>query len=196
MPINLREAKSNEAFYPLMTVPIKKVSFTHEALALWLIENPHQNYKAAGLFFGYTPTYIGCIVRSDAFQEFYRKKFQEHHVILGLDIRGKLGVATDLALEGLTRKLETTEDAGFLLDATDKLLNRMGYAPSSQRVMGSVNIDASTKNTTVVVSRDQLAGARQLLLSQGKPKEVVEQSGNSQEAIGRLIEGQLAGESE
>lgn len=179
-----------------MTVPIQKVSFTHEALALWLIENPHQTNKAAALYFGYTASYISAIIHSDAFKEFYQQKFKEHHVIVGLDIRGKLGMATDLAIEGLTRQLEKTEDKAFLLDATDKLLNRMGYAPSSQRVVGSVNIDNSTKNTTVVVSRDQLAEARALLLGQGKPKEIPQETGNSQEAIGRLIEGQLAGESE
>lgn len=168
----------------LMSNPnaIEKVSFTHEALILWLLENPHRALRDCAAFFGYSQSWLSQIIHSDAFQEQLHKRQDELAILTGLNIRAKLRGATDIALEGLTRKLEKTEDPEFLLDATDKLLHRMGYAPASARAVGTMNIQQNnTSITHNVVSASDLAEARALLsggsreLPLAKPREYGEQ---------------------
>lgn len=74
--------------------------------------------------------------------------------------------ATDIALEGLTRQLEKAEDPEFLLDAADKLLHRMGYAPASARNPAGQIVNQTTNvQNNITVSSSDLAAARDLLSS-------------------------------
>lgn len=143
---------------------VKKVSFTHEALILWLLENPHRPLRDCAEYFGYTQAWLSTIIHSDAFQEQLQKRQQEFAILTGIDIRKKLGAATDIALEGLTRKLEECQDPEFLLDATDKLLHRMGYAPASARNPAGQVITNNVQNN-ITVSTTDLQEARALLSS-------------------------------
>ena len=148
---------------------LQKVSFTHEAIILWLLENPHRSLRDCAAYFDYTPAWLSTVIHSDAFQEQLRKRQDELATLTGQDIRKKLNVAADIALEGLTRQLETTQNPGFLLDATDKLLHRMGYAPASARNPGG-NITSQTTNiqNNITVSATDLAEARALLTKQSE----------------------------
>ncbi|HEU4854501.1 MAG TPA: hypothetical protein VFS89_04340, partial [Nitrosospira sp.] len=146
---------------------IKKVTFTHEALILWMLENPHRSLRDAAAYFGYTQSWLSTIIHSDAFQEQLRKRQDELAIMTGHDIRAKLRAATDVALGGLTRSLETTEDPKFLLDATDKLLHRMGYAPASARNPGGPVQQTNIQNN-ITVSSDDLAAARALIGNQAQ----------------------------
>ena len=149
---------------------IKKVSFTHEALILWLLENPHRPLRDCAEYFGYTQAWLSTIIHSDAFQEQLAKRQNEFAILNGIDIRKKLSTATDIALEGLTRKLEECQDPEFLLDATDKLLHRMGYAPASARNPAGQVITNNVQNNITVSSGD-LAEARNLLASRNAGRE-------------------------
>lgn len=141
---------------------IKRVSFTHEALILWLIENPHRSLRDCSEYFGYTQAWLSTIIHSDAFQAQLRRRQDQCAAMVMQDIPSKLRGASDIALEKLTMQLEKTEDAKFLLDATDKLLHRMGYAPASTRNPGGNQIN-NVQNNTIVVSGDDLAAARSML---------------------------------
>jgi len=140
---------------------IQKVSFTHESVILWMLENPHRSLRDCAEYFGYSQTWLSTVIHSDAFQEQLKKRQNEFAALTGIDIRNKLQAATDVAIEGLTRQLEKTEDGKFLLDAADKLLHRMGYAPASVRnPAGPV-----TNNTQVnlTVNANDLAEARAMI---------------------------------
>lgn len=139
---------------------IEKVSFTHEAVILWLLENPHRSLRDCAAYFGYTQAWLSTVIHSDAFQEQLRKRQDELAIMTGMDIRSKLRAATDIALGGLTRQLETTEDPKFLLDATDKLLHRMGYAPASARNPGGAVAQQTNIQNNITVSSADLAEAR------------------------------------
>lgn len=144
---------------------IQKVSHSHEAIILWLLENPDRPLRECAAIFGYTQPWLSTVIHSDAFQEQLRLRQNEMMVLTGRDIRHKMEAAADIALEGLTRKLENTEDGDFLLDATDKLLARMGHGPATARNPAPV-----TNNTMhITVSSGDLAEARALL--RGKHQE-------------------------
>jgi hypothetical protein len=147
---------------------IKKVSFTHEAFANWLIEHPHRNLRDAALYFGYTQAWLSQILHSDAFQEVLRKKQALMTELVILDVHGKLKATADVALGKLSEQIEKSENGEFLLDATDRLLHRMGYAPSSSRNPGAINIQQTTVHQNIAVPASDLAAARAALLDKLK----------------------------
>src|SRR5687768_285659 len=149
---------------------IKRVSFTHEAFANWLIESPHRSLRDAAEYFNYTQAWLSQILHSDAFQEVLRKKQAIVSAVIIADLPGKLRGVADVALSKLSEKIEKSEDPDFLLDATDKLLHRMGYAPSSARNPGAITIQNNTVNQTIAVPQEALATARNALLAKAQPQ--------------------------
>lgn len=147
----------------MATAQVKKVSFTHEALIQWMLENPSRHLRDAAEYFGYTQSWLSTIIHSDAFKQQLIKRQNQVAFQVAADIPSRLRGAAHVALEGLTRQLETTEDPEFLLDATDKLLRNMGYGPASSRNPGGQTITNNTQNNTFLVSSDDLAEARALI---------------------------------
>jgi hypothetical protein len=69
----------------------------------------------------------------------------------------------DIALDKLTTQLEANEDPEFILDATDKILHRMGYAPASARnPAGSPSGNSIVQNNFTINAAD-LSAARELM---------------------------------
>ena len=149
---------------------ICKVAPRHEQIINWFLANPHRTNGDCAAFFGVTRAWLSTIKRSDAYQARMRQRLDE----MAEDVRaefieqmnmgtlGKLSIAADLAVEKLTEKIEEAEDPEFLLDCTDKLLHRMGFAPKSTPVaLTPQTVNNNTLN--VSVSAGDLAEARQLL---------------------------------
>ena len=170
---------------------IDKISYTHEAFANWLIENPHRQLRDAAEYFGYTQSWLSTILHSDAFQEILKKKQALATAFIIGDLHGKLRGVADVALEKLSEKIEKSQDPDFLLDATDKLLHRMGYAPSSARNPGAISVQNTTVNNTISVSSTDLAAARAALLQQATPATRGEFQEPAQIALAQTIEGEL-----
>lgn len=160
---------------------IAKVAPRHEQIVNWFIANPHRTNADCAAFFGITQAWLSTIKRSDAYQarmracldEMAEETRAEYLAQLDLGTLGKLQVAADLAVEKLTEKIEIADDPEFLLNCTDKLLHRMGFAPkSTPAVAGPQSVTNNTLN--VNVSAGDLAEAR-LLLSGGQvatPREI------------------------
>lgn len=148
---------------------IKKVSYTHEALILWLIENPHKMQRDAALYFEVTEGWLSKVMHSDAFQLMYRQRQDEVASIVMNSIPAKLNAATSIALDKLTDKLEKTENGEFILDSAEALLKASGYAPAGQRTPAPASV-GNQQNNTFIISGDGLAKARKLM--QGQTKEL------------------------
>lgn len=149
---------------------ICKVAPRHEQIINWFIANPHRKNSDCAAFFGVTQAWLSTIKRSDAYQARMRQRLdemagdvrEEFIEQMGMGMLGKLSVAADLALDKLTEKIEAADDPEYLLDCTDKLLHRMGFAPKSTPVaLSPQTVNNNTLN--VNVSAGDLAEARQLL---------------------------------
>jgi len=142
---------------------IKRISFTHEALVNWLVENPERSLRDCAEYFGYTQSWLSQIIHSDIFQARLGARQDAVFAQVAQDIPAKLRGITDVALEKLGRKIEEVEDADFILDATDKLLHRNGYAPNSSRNVGGPNsLTVNQQVNVFAVDRNMLADARAL----------------------------------
>lgn len=139
---------------------LQKLNFSHDALMLWIFQNPHRTLKDAALFFGYSPEWIRQIVRTDVFQAEYQKRYGELSASLMQGVKEKLETASETALDALIEKLPLVNDPRILVDAADKLLHRMGYAPAK----GSVTVQQTNVQTnTYSVEQSVLAESRQMM---------------------------------
>lgn len=106
------------------------LSHTHEAVMNFMLLNPSLALREVADHFGYTQAWLSTLIHSDLFQAQLEGRKEGIRVRVADSIPQKMRLAADLGMEKLVAKLEQTEDAEFILDATDKLLHRLGYAPS------------------------------------------------------------------
>jgi len=169
---------------PALRPTIKRCSFTHDALAQWMIENPSSNLGDAAEHFGYTRGWLSCIIHSDAFQARYKELLDKADVVVIHDIPAKLRGIASQALEGLAAEVEVASTLGgaqnrtFLKETSDMVLRRLGYGESKTSI--NVNNTSGGDVNVGVVSGDALSRARTRL-----------QTVRSQEA--RVIESEPAG---
>ena len=142
---------------------IARLNTTHEMLMNWLVLNPERSLRECADHFGYTQSWVSQIIHSDIFQH----ALKEMQLAIGLrvadSIPARLRKVADIALDKLTTHLESNEDPEFILDATDKILHRMGYAPASARnPAGSPSGNSITQNNFTINAAD-LTAARELM---------------------------------
>lgn len=144
---------------------IVRLSNTHEMVMNWLVLNPEKSLRECADHFGYTQAWLSQLIHSDLFQQALRGKHEMIAVRIAESIPAKLGRLADIGLERLTEQLEKSEDPDFILDATDKILHRMGYAPSSARNPGGspAQLGNSGVQQNFFINAGDLTAARELM---------------------------------
>lgn len=145
--------------------PPKRLSHVHEMMLNWLVLNPDKSLRECADHFGYTQSWVSTVLHSDLFQAALKEKQLAISVKVAESIPAKLRRVADIAVEKLTDSLERSEDPEFILDATDKILHRMGYAPQSARnPAGSPGgLQPMQQQNNFFVSGGDLAAARELM---------------------------------
>ena len=144
---------------------LAKLSTSHEMLMNWLVLNPEKSLRECADHFGYTQSWLSQIIHSDIFQHALKEKQLAIGLRVADSIPARLRKAADVALDKLSTHLETTEDPDFILDATDKILHRMGYAPASSRnPAGSPSqMGGNGLQQNFFIQAGDLAAARELM---------------------------------
>lgn len=112
---------------------LARLSHTHEAVLNWLVLNPEKSMAECAGYFGYSQSWLSQLVHSDLFQHALKEKQLEIGLRVAQSIPARLTRLADIGLDKLAEQLEKTNDPDFVLEATDKVLHRMGYAPTSAR---------------------------------------------------------------
>lgn len=163
---------------------LARLSHTHDMLLNWLVLNPDRSLRECADHFGYTQSWVSSVLHSDLFQQALKEKQLAIAVRVAESIPEKLARAADVAIEKLTTALEKTEDPEFVLDATDKILHRMGYAPQSARNPAGAPGVANQQNNFFISAGD-LTDARALIGSRPQA-EPVPPKGHE-----KLVEGEV-----
>lgn len=151
---------------------IQRISHTHEQVMNWLILNPQRSLRECADEFGYTQAWLSTLIHSDIFQAKLRERQEEVFSRVASSIPQKLAAVTHVALEKLADKVAESEDPEFILDAADRALHRMGYAPQSARnPAGSPasggHLPGNTTNVFMLGAND-LHEARQIMQAAGR----------------------------
>lgn len=142
-----------------------RLNHTHEQMLNWLVMNPDKSLRELADQMGYTQSWVSTILHSDIFQLALKDRQMEVAARVTGSIPEKLRRAADIATDKLATMVEESEDPEFILDATDKILHRMGYAPQSARnPAGSPGaIAANMQQNNFFLQAKDLEVARELM---------------------------------
>lgn len=149
---------------------ISRISHTHDQIINWLIVNPEKSLRECADTFGYTQPWLSQLIHSDIFQAELKKRQVDVASRIAASIPEKLHAVTDIALTKLADKVAESEDPEFILDAADRALHRMGFAPASTRnPAGSPAQGTPALNQTNVflLGHNDLAEARKIMAAAG-----------------------------
>jgi len=139
---------------------IAQVSNAHHAIIDWLLANPEKNYDACATAMGYTRSWLSTIIHSDAFKAEYARRRGLLDQRINEGIVSKTAAVAKKALDKLDVLLDDDElDPRLVLDAGDKMLHRLGYAPSK----GGAQFNIQQNNFVSPVQKDTLTLAREAM---------------------------------
>lgn len=163
------QALAPEPAQPSRRFNPKTVSWWHEALADWMLQNPDLTIKDAAAVFGVTPTYLYMLKNSDTFKTYWTRRrtavsegVQDSSAGMFGALHEKLAALAEVSLDALNAKMAQVVAVGGsaqipvndLLQTADMALKKLGY--------GSPGPGDGTKTTVhVTVTSDLLAQARE-----------------------------------
>lgn len=141
---------------------ISRLSHTHEAIMNWMLLNPGESLRACADHFQITQSWLSTVIHSDIFQAQLAQRNEGIRCRVAEAIPKKMQIAADIGLDKLATKIEESENPDFILDATDKLLHRLGYAPQKVPTGPGIAGQPGTQNNFFISAGD-LAEARGLM---------------------------------
>lgn len=116
--------------------PVKGLSYRHEAIIDYMLANPDMNKGEIAEALGYTVSYFSILINSDLFQAEFRARRDEFSETLSDRTQRKLFSVTEKAAKVVEEQLSKLDEEGgldcdpkFALDAMDRALHRLGFAP-------------------------------------------------------------------
>jgi len=106
---------------------IAKLSTRHEAIMLWLLENPDQPMRACAQQFNVTPSWLSQLIHSDLFRERLAAKFHALYEAGPLTTHQRLSALADQAIERVSEHMDTSPDPFYATIVADMALRRLGY---------------------------------------------------------------------
>lgn len=144
---NYQDAKGNYALGELKP--------WHERVVDYMIGNPAAKIVNIAEHFGVTPQWIGRLLKTDAFVEYYEQRLRDHQDLVSVEIVTRMQSVATTALDFVTEKIKSKEvGVDVALDAADLALKGLGYtakAPMSVKVKSG---EGGTTNVVVVSSGD------------------------------------------
>lgn len=162
---------------------------THELMVDWMLENPGGTLREMGAFFNYSEGWLSTIMHSDAFKSYASERLQGVHCIVNQDIPARMRTLAEVAIERMQEVLEKTEDADVIKDSFDKVMNRYGYAPGSQKP-NLLQGGGPVQNNLFFLSPQQFQKAQELLIQAHAPKELPSSPLPQQPAVEKLVTGE------
>ena len=141
---------------------IQNISYTHDQIMNWLMQNPEKSLRECADYFGYTQGWLSQVIHSDIFQQQFKVRQGEVFSRVAADIPVKLKALADVAIEKVGSALERSEDGEFALDVFDKTMHRLGYAPNSSR--GIAPPPPQLQQNNFFIGKDDLAQLRQSMV--------------------------------
>lgn len=114
----------------------------HYALADFLVLNPDLPLREVARNFGKTAAWLSQVIHTDAFQDLWARRRNEHFARASATVTQKVEVMTDLAVDGIINQLETLGDNMSLKDLTEvaQLGLKTQGAVAAPAVANTVNV--------------------------------------------------------
>lgn len=131
---------------------IDKLRIRHESILNWLLANPDKTQGECAEVFGVTEPWLSVIVNSDVFQARLRERQGELATNMDGIIKAKMLGVVDRGLGRLEKMVETSPDPTFVLQTSDKLLQRLGYGSKAAAPQQAATPPVLQVHTTVLLA--------------------------------------------
>jgi len=147
-------------------LPIQTITPRHNAIMDFILANPTIQMQHVAAHFKVSGSWLSIIIHSDCFQAQLREKQEEMFNVMLVPLAEKLTGVAHIAVDKLGKQIEDSMDPSFILDASDKVLGRLGFGGKSA---GAVNVNVNASNTVHTVTTNVLEAARERMLAKQKP---------------------------
>lgn len=141
---------------------IKYMSHRHEGILEFLLMNQDVPNKTIAKMFGVTEGWLSRVLHSEAFQTRYKEIHGETWDEKIMPLQEKMEALAHLCVDRLTEQVAESEDGAFIKDATDKILHRIGFAPSSKGPILNIQAGNGAQVQVNQVNREDLERAKEL----------------------------------
>lgn len=162
------------------------IKAVHEAFADYMLINPGATLRELSGYFGYSVAWCCTVMNTDMFKAYLAERRKEINIQVAEDLPAKLVAAGHLATERIIEVIEKTDDPDLLVDAFDKVMHRLGYAPKATAPVGSpVNVQ---NNNVFFLSKDEHAAVREKLIQAHQPPPALpDKKENAEGGDGELV---------
>lgn len=140
------------------SLQISRISYRHESILRWLVANPHAPLGQCAAEHGITQAHLSIIIHSDAFQARYREMQKELNDEVTSSVHDKLLGLAHQGLDRLSNILPVVQDPEFVLDATERVLQNLGYGPKAK---SNAPAPAASVAVNVTISSEEFQKARE-----------------------------------
>lgn len=135
----------------------------HERIVDFMLVNPQVKVVDVARAFGVTPQWVGQLIRTDAFKEYYHARIGAHRDFMDEQIVNKMQGIAVKAFDKMSEKLDAP-DAGFgqAKEAAEMVLRGLGYGQKPTAVGVNVN-GANGAQVSVLISSDAYDRAKRLM---------------------------------
>lgn len=125
---------------------VKKLSFTHEAFADYILANPMATLRELRAVFGYSESWLCSVINSDMFQAYLAERRIPLEQGVLRSVSERLRGLSHLAMDRVEEVLQTTNDPDLIVDSFDKIMHRYGYAPNAKTGAQAPAVQNNTQN--------------------------------------------------
>lgn len=155
---------------------VKKVSWWHEQIVDWELQNPHRNLGDCARFFGVTQTYLSVLRNSDAFINYRAGRMGLHQENVSETVVANAQKLANISMEVLQERISRERKdiaLGGVRDTAEMALKALGFGIPAVKG-GNGNGGNSTEVTVNIVDSSALEAARQKMrqLQQQHPAQV------------------------
>lgn len=113
---------------------LKRMGLKHEALLNYMLANPTMKVSEVARACGVSYSWASIVVHSDAFQARLRQRQDEIFNAHVQPLHEKMVGVAHMAVDKLGEQLEKSTDPDYILNVSDKILHRLGFAPKATPV--------------------------------------------------------------
>lgn len=140
-----------------------QLTHRHESIMNWMLLNPDKSLRECADYHDVSQGWLSTVIHTDIFKLTMRERQKSIQAKIADAIPAKLRTLADVGLDKLTTMVEDSEDPRFILDATDKILHRMGFAPASARNPAGSPGAVLAQQNNFFLSEGDLTEARALM---------------------------------
>lgn len=133
----------------------------HTRIVDFMIQKPNAKIVDIAKEFDVTPQWIGKLIKTDAFREYYSTRLEDHQAFVSVNLVAKMqGVAVS-AIDKMAEKIDKEAvTIGQLKDVAEMSLKGLGFMQANSM---SVTVNQQNNMTAIPVNSDVLARARERL---------------------------------